>query len=182
AIAPVRTDTPSCMNSPRLRTMRTASPNRRARATTSAEYSPRLCPPTSAGLRPRSAHAAAAATDAVRTAGWVFAVSARTASGPSNMRRAGWKPSAAVASVEPAPPGDAPAESGAGHEGAPLHAPGHEGLLERDEDGCRTGVAVAVDVDEHALHRQAHALRGRLDDPEVGLVRDEQAHVVGGDP
>src|SRR5207249_11941059 len=79
-------------------------------------------------------------------------------------------------------PSKATAEGGDEHEVAPLHAPGHEGLLERDEDGCRAGVAVAVDVDEHALHRQAHALRGRLDDPEVRLVRDERAHDVGGDP
>ncbi len=42
AIAPVPTGTASCMNSPRLRTIRTASEKRSAPATTSAVYSPRL--------------------------------------------------------------------------------------------------------------------------------------------
>ncbi len=102
AIAPVPTGTACCISSPRLRTMRTASANRRARATASAEYSPRLWPAASVGSSPRSAHAAEAATDAVRTAGWVLAVSARSASGPSNMSRARSKPSASFASSKTA--------------------------------------------------------------------------------
>jgi hypothetical protein len=69
AIAPVPTGTASCMNSPRLRTIRTASAKRSAPAMTSAVYSPRLWPAARAGLRPRSAHAVAAATEAVNTAG-----------------------------------------------------------------------------------------------------------------
>src|SRR5207244_4280383 len=132
AIAPVPTGTASCMNSPRLRTIRTASANCSAPATTSAVYSPRLFPAVKAGRRPRSAQAAATATDAVSTAGWVLAVG--------------------------------------------------DGLLERDVDRRGAGVAVAVDVDEHAVHRQVHPLGGGLDDPEVRLMRDEQAHVVGGEP
>jgi hypothetical protein len=50
------------------------------------------------GLRPRSAQAVAAATDAVRTAGCVLAVSASSASGPSKTSRARSKPSASLAS------------------------------------------------------------------------------------
>ena len=97
AIAPVPTGTASCMNSPRLRTMRTASEKRTAPATTSAVYSPRLWPAASAGRRPRSAHAVAAATDAVSTAGCVLAVSARSA-GPSKASRMRSKPTASLAS------------------------------------------------------------------------------------
>ena len=55
AIAPVPTGTASCMNSPRLRTSRTASAKRSAPATTSAEYSPRLWPAARPARRPRSA-------------------------------------------------------------------------------------------------------------------------------
>ena len=98
AMAPVPTGTAACMSSPRRRTTRTASPRCNAPATTSAEYSPRLCPATSAGVRPRSAQAAAAATLAVRTAGWVVAVSARSASGPSNITRVRSTPRASLAS------------------------------------------------------------------------------------
>ena len=98
AIAPVPTGTASCMNSPRWRTTRTASRIRTAPDTTSAEYSPRLWPAVSAGVRPRSAHAAAAATLAVKTAGCVFAVSASSLSGPSNIRPRRSKPRAALAS------------------------------------------------------------------------------------
>ena len=98
AIAPVPTGTASCMNSPRRRTTRRASPSRSAPAITRAEYSPRLCPATSAGARPRSAQAAAAATLAVSTAGCVLAVSARSASGPSKIRRVKSVPSVSLAS------------------------------------------------------------------------------------
>ena len=71
------------MNSPRRRTNRTASAKESAPATTRAEYSPRLWPAARAGVMPRSASAAAAATLAVRTAGWVVAVRASASSGPS---------------------------------------------------------------------------------------------------
>src|SRR5689334_3682880 len=102
AIAPVPTGTASCMNSPRLRTICAASRSDSAPAVTSAEYSPRLCPPASAGVSPRSAQAAAAATLAVRIAGCVFAVRASSASGPSNITRRRSKPSAALASSKTA--------------------------------------------------------------------------------
>src|SRR5262245_22028973 len=87
AMAPVPTGTASCMYCPRRRTIRTASAKASAPATTRAEYSPRLWPAARAGTRPCSAHAAAAATLAVRTAGCVFAVRPRSASGPSKMTR-----------------------------------------------------------------------------------------------
>src|SRR3989449_512295 len=108
AMAPVPTGTASCMNSPRLRTTLIASRKRIAPATTSAEYSPRLWPAASAGRRPRSAQAAAAATLAVRTAGCVLAVSASSLSGPSNITRRRSKPRAALASSKTA---RAPAEA-----------------------------------------------------------------------
>ena len=102
AIAPVPTGTASCMNSPRRRTRRTASPKRSAPATTSAEYSPRLWPAARAGVTPRSARAAAAATLVVSTAGWVFAVRARSAAGPSKQSVEREKPRAVSASAQTA--------------------------------------------------------------------------------
>src|SRR5262245_26946468 len=68
------------------------------------------------------------------------------------------------------------------HEVAALEPTGGERFLERDIDRGGAGVAVAIDVDEHAAHRQVHALGGGLDDPEIRLVRDEQAHVVRSEP
>jgi len=54
----------------------------------------------------------------------------------------------------------------------------HPSLVDRLGEGDRhrrgRGVPVAVQVDEHLLHRQAEALGDRLDDPDVRLVRDEQ--------
>src|SRR5260370_1050063 len=54
AIEPVPTGTASCMYLPRLRTVRTASAKVIVPAATCAEYSPRLCPATNAGLIPFS--------------------------------------------------------------------------------------------------------------------------------
>ena len=54
-------------------------------------------------------------------------------------------------------------------------------LVDRLGQGDRHGrggrVAVLVEVDEHPVHRQVEALGDRLDDPDVGLVRDEQVDV-----
>ena len=55
-------------------------------------------------------------------------------------------------------------------------------LGERDRHRRGRGVAVLVEVHEHPLHRQVEALGHRLDDPDVGLVRDEQVDVAGRDP
>ena len=98
AMAPVPTGTASCMNSPRRRTTRTASPKDNAPADTRAEYSPRLCPPTTAGVSPRSARRRAPATLTVSTAGCVLAVSCSSDSGPSKQSFATSKPSASLAS------------------------------------------------------------------------------------
>src|SRR5205807_1461900 len=52
-------------------------------------------------------------------------------------------------------------------------------LGQRDVDRRGAGIAVAIDVDEHLVHGQPHALAGRLDDAQVGLVRDEEIDVLG---
>ena len=51
------------------------------------------------------------------------------------------------------------------------------GQGDRDRGGRR--VAVLVQVHEHLVHRQAETVGHRLDDPDVGLVRDEQVDVRG---
>ena len=50
---------------------------------TRAEYSPRLWPATKSGLIPFSFKTSATATETVRIAGWVFAVSCSCSAGPS---------------------------------------------------------------------------------------------------
>ena len=49
---PAPDGTASCMNRPRLCTVRTASANVSTPAATSAEYSPRLCPASNVGFSP----------------------------------------------------------------------------------------------------------------------------------
>src|SRR4030095_13256916 len=218
-IAPPPTGTASCMNSPRRRTRRTASAKSSAPATTRAEYSPKLWPAASSGRMSCSASAAAAATLAVRTAGWVLAVSARSDSGPSQANRESGKPSAASGSFhtaaaageawarsppmptawDPCPgkrnatftrrlpakergaPGEAAAEGRQEHEIAGAEPLGRPGLFHRHVDGGGAGIAVAVHVDDDLLHGDLEALHRRLDDPEVGLMRDEEVEVVGGE-
>src|SRR5467141_4501551 len=68
---------------PRLRTSCTASANFSAPAATSAEYSPRLCPATKSGVSPFSASTRYTATEHVKIAGWVLAVSLSSSSVPS---------------------------------------------------------------------------------------------------
>src|SRR5215470_19992604 len=86
------------MYAPRLRTSRTASANLSEPAQTSAEYSPRLCPATKSGSSPLSASTRAAATETVRIAGCVLAVSFRSSSVPSKHSLETEKPSALSAS------------------------------------------------------------------------------------
>ncbi len=83
AIAPSPTGTACCMYLPRLRTVRTASAKFRVPAATCAEYSPRLCPATKAGVVPFSRSTRSAATETVRIAGCVISVSLSFSSGPS---------------------------------------------------------------------------------------------------
>src|SRR5215472_301850 len=98
AIAPTPCGTASCMYAPRLRTNRTASVNLSEPAQTSAEYSPRLCPATKSGSNPFSASTRAAATETVRIAGCVLAVSFSSSSVPSKHSLEMEKPSAWSAS------------------------------------------------------------------------------------
>src|SRR5690242_7061970 len=75
-------------------------------------------------------------------------------------------------------PGESAAESDDEHEIAALEPAGRDRLFERDVDRRGAGVAVPVDVHEDAVHRQVDALGGGLDDPQIGLMRNEQAHVL----
>src|SRR5579859_1485548 len=83
AIAPTPCGTASCMYVPRLRTSCTASENFNPPAATSAEYSPRLCPATKSGFKPFSSATRKIATEHVKIAGCVFAVSFKSSSVPS---------------------------------------------------------------------------------------------------
>src|SRR2546430_15410497 len=56
------------------------------------------------------------------------------------------------------------------------------GLFERQRDGGARRVAVLVDVDRDALHRQADAPRGGVDDAEVRLGRNPQVDLVESHP
>src|SRR5881628_2032282 len=78
-------------------------------------------------------------------------------------------------------PGKAAAEGGHEDEVAALDAAGGQRFLEGHVDGGGAGVAVALDVDEDAVHRQVRALGGGFDDPEIRLVRNEERHVVSGE-
>ncbi len=85
----------------RKRTSGTASLKAIAPAATSAEYSPRLWPATSAGLAPPAAsQARQAATPAVSISGWVLTVSARRSAGPSQTIAQRSSPSASEASAK----------------------------------------------------------------------------------
>ena len=53
-----------------------------------------------------------------------------------------------------------------------------DGLVERDGDRGGRRVAVAIDVDEHLLHREPEPLGDRLDDTDVRLMGDEEVDVV----
>src|SRR6266481_2160150 len=71
-------------------------------AATSAEYSPRLCPATKSGVNPFSASTRYTATEQVKIAGCVLAVSLRSASVPSKHNFEIEKPSALSASSKTA--------------------------------------------------------------------------------
>src|SRR3990172_12552701 len=68
-------------------------------------------------------------------------------------------------------PGKAAAEGREQHEVPRPEAARRGGLLERDVDGRGARVAVAVDVDEDALHRPVGALGPPPADPGGGLGR-----------
>src|SRR5207245_6102007 len=98
AIAPTPAGTASCMYVPRLRTSWTASENFSDSAATSAEYSPRLCPATKSGCKPFSASTRCTATEQVKIAGCVLAVSLSSSSEPAKQIFEIEKPSAWSAS------------------------------------------------------------------------------------
>src|SRR5437763_2185952 len=102
AIAPTPAGTASRMYVPRLRTNCTASANFREPAATRAEYSPRLCPATKSGARPFSASTRNTATEQVKIAGCVLAVSLSSSSVPSKQILEIEMPSALSASLKTA--------------------------------------------------------------------------------
>src|SRR5690348_16551326 len=56
---------------------------------------------------------------------------------------------------------------------AALHLAGAHGFVERERHGTGRRIAMAIDRDDHAIHRQLEALRGRFDDAQIRLVRDQ---------
>src|SRR5208283_5212356 len=98
AMAPWPGGTASCMYWPRLWTRRTASANCSEPAATRAEYSPRLWPATKSAPMRFSESTHRAATETVRIAGCVLAVSFRSSSVPSKQILEMEKPKALSAS------------------------------------------------------------------------------------
>src|ERR1700674_5362646 len=78
-------------------------------------------------------------------------------------------------------PGQPGTEPGKKHVVAALDPAFANRLLQRERDGSARGVAVLIDVDRHAVERQPDPARGRVDDPEVGLVGTPQVDVFEGD-
>src|SRR6202012_4502683 len=73
--------------------------------------------------------------------------------------------------------GEACADGGEEDEVALFEAVLLESGVHGERDGAGGGVAVAVDVEDDALHGHAEAVRGGFDDALVGLVRDEAGEV-----
>ena len=48
-----------------------------------------------------------------------------------------------------------------------------DGFVQGDRDGCRRGITVFIEVYEQLIGLDAKALADRIDDPAVGLVRDD---------
>src|SRR5205809_5981423 len=92
----------------------------------------------------------------------------------------------AVVGAEPledrSTPGEAAAESDQQNFVSSPEAPRRLGFAERDRDRGRRRVAVALDVHEDLLRREAQALRDPVDDPDVGLMRDQDVDVVEREP
>src|SRR5919107_6069760 len=79
---------------------------------------------------------------------------------------------------DPGAPHEARAEGGERDGRARLQAALALGLVQRQRDRGARRVGDEVDVDEDLLRRHAEAPRGRLDDPRVGLVGDEEVDLV----
>src|SRR3954462_7785215 len=80
------------------------------------------------------------------------------------------------------PPHEARAERRQGDDRAGLQAALALGLLQGERDRRGRRVRNAVDVDHDLLGRKAELVAGRREDPDVGLVGDEQVYVVDGQP
>src|SRR6056297_508882 len=70
------------------------------------------------------------------------------------------------------------AESFEQHGVAALDSTRADGHVQRHGHRGRRGVAVNVDGHDDAIHRHIQLARGRLDDPEIGLVRNQPVEVV----
>ena len=57
-----------------------------------------------------------------------------------------------------------------------------ECLVERDGDGTRGGVAIFFEVAEDLVAGHFEDIDRRVDDANVGLVRDEKIDIFGGEP
>src|SRR3954447_16000492 len=79
-------------------------------------------------------------------------------------------------------PHEAGAERRQGDDRAGLQAALALGLLEGERHRRGRVVRNAVDVDHDLLGRKAELVAGRREDPDVGLVGDEQVYVVDGQP
>ena len=75
-------------------------------------------------------------------------------------------------------PGDPATEGGEQDGGTGLHSPIADCVVERHRYRRSRGVAMVGDVEDDLLHRHAESITGRLNDPEVGLVRHDQVDIV----
>src|SRR5580704_9996467 len=72
-------------------------------------------------------------------------------------------------------------DGGEEHQIAFLEPSAFNGVAGGQRDGGGGGVPVAVNVDNHLVLAQAQAMGYSTDDPEVGLVGDQQLDVLGGE-
>src|SRR5260370_6822535 len=79
------------------------------------------------------------------------------------------------------PPGQPRAEAGQQDMVSTLDTSLPDRFFQRQRNRSAGGVAVLVDVDRHPVERQADAPRRRVDDAEVGLVRDPKVDVLESD-
>ena len=50
-----------------------------------------------------------------------------------------------------------------------------DGFVPRERNGGRRGIAEPIEIDHHAVGRNARRFEGRIDDPRIDLVRDDEA-------
>src|SRR5450631_2280383 len=76
-------------------------------------------------------------------------------------------------------PGETTAESTQHHLRPRQELPGLGGLLQRQRDAGRRGVAVSLDRGDRAVHRDLERAHDRLQHSEVALVQDDEVEVGG---